>query len=333
MAKNTQNKRYPHEIIFKTWIDVAKAEAFAYSYQGNDKALDIIATIEEVMQANEHIDLQENKNSIEIAKALAYTTKGQTDFSDAILENIKIEETAISEKNISIINLIRIVNKLMRFDFVNIREELFQAATYANNCKDIVLKNIFKTLLAKQIKEDGNAQKALEIFGEQVTYFAQEKISTGAFLCWYYMTELYLLTEGADKALEIAMKSLEITKNPKISNYNFMIMFKKIIAEIYLIKHDFDASKMYIEKALLLARKYGLDYHVMIMYNLYGKYFEEIVTSKTAMTEANVQNAYKMYDKSKEIAKELNIQKYQTNNDNAKKSLQVFCHLNGINID
>ena len=90
---------------------------------------------------------------------------------------------------------------------------------------------------------------------------------------------------------------------------------------------------MYIEKALLLARKYGLDYHVMVLYSLYGKYFEEIVTSKTSMDIKHVNNAYKMYDKSNDIAKELNIQKYITENDNAKKSLQVFCQLNGIKTD
>ena len=112
-----------------------------------------------------------------------------------------------------------------------------------------------------------------------------------------------------------------------------MIMFKKLIAEIYLIKHDFDATKMYIEKALLMARKYGLDYFVMVLYHLYGKYFEEIITSKTSNDVQIVQNSFKMYDKSTDLAKELNIQKYIVSNDNAKQSLQVFCRLNGINAD
>ena len=82
-----------------------------------------------------------------------------------------------------------------------------------------------------------------------------------------------------------------------------MIMFKKLIAEIYLIKHDFDASKMYIEKALLMARKFGLDYFVMTLYHLYGKYFEEIITSKTTNDVQIVQNSFKMFDKSNDIAK------------------------------
>jgi tetratricopeptide (TPR) repeat protein len=147
------------------------------------------------------------------------------------------------------------------------------------------------------------------------------------------MAELYLLTDGPDKALEIAMKSLEITKSPKISNYNFMIMFKKFIAEIYLIKRDFEAAKMYIEKALMMSRKYGLDYQIMTLYHLYGKYFEEIVISKTSNGITEAQNAMKMYNKSNDIAKELNIDKYMVNNDNAKQSLQVFCQLNDIVID
>ena len=53
---------------------------------------------------------------------------------------------------------------------------------------------------------------------------------------------------------------------------------------------------MYIEKALMMARKYGLDYQIMTLYHLYGKYFEELVTSKTSDDISNAQNAMKMYD-------------------------------------
>ncbi|MBO5948651.1 hypothetical protein J6Q66_07440 [bacterium] len=333
LARPVAHKRYSHEFLFKTWVNCAICEANAYSYQGNDRGLEVIAAIEDVLKANDKLNFNECNSKIEISKALAYSNKGQLDFSDEILKNINLSDEFLTSKDISNINLIKVINKLLRYDFVNIRDELFEYATFANNCNDVVLKNIFKALLAKLIKDDGNAQKALDIYNEQVTYFAGEKISAGAFLCWYFMAEIYLLTDGPDKALEIAMKSLEITKSPKISNYNFMIMFKKFIAEIYLIKRDFEAAKMYIEKALMMARKYGLDYQIMTLYHLYGKYFEELVTSKTSEDILNAQNAMKMFDKSNDIAQELNIEKYTVNNDNAKQSLQVYCQLNNIAID
>ena len=333
LAKKNPHKRYSHEMLFDVWINSAKDEANAYSLQGNDRALEVISTIEDVLNSNNRLQEDAYSLSLEIAKALAYTTKGQLDFSDEILKEVNLKSSDISLKDLSMANLVKIINKILRFDYMNIKEDLFEAATFANNCNDNVLKNIYKTLLAKVIKEEGNAQKAMDIYNEQVTYFAGEKISAGAFLCWYFMSELFLLTEGPDKALEIAMKSLEITKNPKIMNINFMIMFKKLIAEIYLIKHDFDATKMYIEKALLTARKFGLDYHVMTLYHLYGKYFEEIITSKTSNDNQIVQNSFKMYEKANDIAKELNIQKYIVANNDEKQSLQVFCKLNGINLD
>ena len=50
LAKNNQHKRYSHEFLFDTWVRVAICEADAYSFQGNDKSLEVINTIEDVLK-------------------------------------------------------------------------------------------------------------------------------------------------------------------------------------------------------------------------------------------------------------------------------------------
>ena len=59
--------------------------------------------------------------------------------------------------------------------------KLQTALTTANNANDNFTKNVLKTLLAKILKENNQAKRALEILDEQSTYFAEE-ISTLIFL-------------------------------------------------------------------------------------------------------------------------------------------------------
>ena len=138
---------------------------------------------------------------------------------------------------------------------------MYSVVTFANNYNDVLIKNLLKVFLGKILQEEGSLAKAMDIFNEQVTIFAREKIAIGALLCWYFLAKITLVTEGTDKALDIAQKALDVAKKPKISNYYFMVLFKKLMAETYLIKGDTDAAisaKKYIEQAIIS----GADYEI-----------------------------------------------------------------------
>ena len=226
-------------------------------------------------------------------------------------------------------NFVNILNKFFIRDYNKINEELFDVVAFANNAGDLFSKNILKTLLGKIIKESGNVLKALEIYNEQVTYFASAKIATGAMLCWYLIIEATLIMEGPERALEIAEKALDVSKNPKI-NYYFMVWYKMQIAEIYAIKGDLDAVKMYAEKALLLAKKYNLNYQKVKLYLIYGKYFEERLLKSKDKKEILTPNVLKNYKTALGLAKKLQIDTLVNEANNAISNFDAFCKLNKI---
>ena len=75
-------------------------------------------------------------------------------------------------------NFINILNKIYKQDWANIKEDMYSVATFANNYNDVLVKNMLKVFLGKVLQEEGNLSKALEIFNEQVTIFAKEKLQS-----------------------------------------------------------------------------------------------------------------------------------------------------------
>ena len=73
---------------------------------------------------------------------------------------------------------------------------MFELVTYANNYGDNLNKNILKTLLGKIFKDNEQAKQALEIYKSQITYFAKEKITTGALLSWYLIADATIDVQG-----------------------------------------------------------------------------------------------------------------------------------------
>ncbi len=109
------------------------------------------------------------------------------------------------------------------------QEDLFRIVTFANNNGDNFTKNILKTLLGKIFKDNDNSKGAIEIFNDQIAYFAKEKMALGALLTWFLIADTTLETEGPESALEIAEQALQVAQNPKIDNYFFMILLEKIL--------------------------------------------------------------------------------------------------------
>ena len=321
------------DVIYEAWLEGNLTVAMALISQGNNKSFEILKLIDEIVAKN-HVNNKNYLQRVKLAKALAYSMQGSLKKSDDILIALT-QETAkevVEPEVISLWNFINILNKLHRHDWQNIKADLFSVVTFANNYNDVLVKNLLKVFLGKILQEEGNLSKALNIFNEQITVFAKEKIAVGAFLCWYYIAKLTLVTDGSEKSLHIAQKALEVAKSPKISNYYFIVLLKKLIAEIYIIKGDMESAKMYIEKALRITKKYNMKLLKVSVYQLYAKYLEEMVSKKPQNAPTYAQNAVTAYKKALSLAEALEIDAVTDDVQKNFNSFKTFCQLNKIKI-
>ena len=212
------------------------------------------------------------------------------------------------------------------------QEDLFQIVTFANNNGDNFTKNILKTLLGKIFQDNGNSKQALEIYNDQVAYFAKEKMALGALLAWYLIAETTLETEGPQNAMEIAEQALEVAQNPKINNYFFTILLKTVIAKCAITNSDFETAKIHIEGAILIARKFNMKDILSRLYLLYGKYFQELGLMKSAKQIEYLQASDKLYKQSKELLEHTKNKYVYKDLKKAQSVLGSFCKLHGIEI-
>jgi tetratricopeptide (TPR) repeat protein len=325
------NENIPMDLIFETWLECNLTVAMALISQGNKKAFEILSVIEEIIEKN-NVQNRNYKYRVILANAMAYSMQGEIRKSEDILIEFsqRTANEVVDSEIISLWNFINILNKLFKRDFKNIKQDMYSVVTFANNYNDVLIKNLLKVFLGKILQEEDNLARALDIFNEQVTIFAREKIAIGAMLCWYFIAKITLVTEGTDKALDICQKALDVAKNPKVSNYYFMVLYKRLIAEIFIIKGDMDAAKMYIEKALMIAKQYDIKLLKVTLFQLYAKYLEEMVSKKTQNRVNYAQNAINTYKKVLTLANDLGLPEIVNDIQKNYASFKAFCQLNSI---
>ena len=319
------------EELYLIWLDIYFDLAEALTFQADARMFDVIKYIFNVIEKN-RITEPSILCRAHLSLALANSIKGDIKLSNKILDDILKEYTLDNMESfiVSRWNFIDIINKFFENDYQSIYTDLFNVVAYANNINDNFTKNILKTLLAKMLNDKDERKKALEILEEQVAYFAKEKIATGVLLAWYLIAEIKLVTSGTQYALDIATKALDIAQGVKINNYFFISLFNKLISEIYMSKQDFDSAKIYLEKAILLAKQFGLDLILVKCYIQYAKYYQELALPKTTLRSTYIKQALKMF----QLAKNVSITSEQGFLQRLiKDELQVltsFCRLNGI---
>lgn len=327
-----QHRNIKIEDLFEAWLETYLILANALVLQGDNRSIGVVSSIFEIIEKN-HI-----KNDLYICKtkltlALANTLKGNIKESEVILD-----ETLKQYKNNDIMdndaittwNLISVLNSIMRNKLDGIQDELFQIVTFVNNNNDVFSKNILKLLLGKVLKEKGKFKQALAIYSEQVSYFANEKNALGVLIAWYYISEVTLLTAGAEKSLEYSLKALDIAQSPKIQNFYFITQFNKIIGEAYLALQDYDSAKAYIESAIGIARQFDLLDILSELYFLYGRYLQELATIKSDSQRDYAVSAFKMFDKSVNLAQSLQNGLLVSTVMTSNTELRRFCQKNGI---
>ncbi len=322
-----------HNLIIHAALNCMVILAKAYAIQGNREIFNVIEQLREFI-AKYNYNIEYYSTQTNILEAFGHTITGDINKSGEVLNNILVQykNKKMDTELLAQWNLINVINRVLLGETEDLKSDLFELAAFTNNINEHSIKNIVKLILGYILKEEGNKTKALEIFNEEITYFAKEKVAIGAMLSWALIVEITMSMGDYEKALNTASKSLEIAQSPKINNYFFTIYFEKYIADIYLIKQDFTAAKMYLEKALMLSKQFDLRYQLAELYISYGKYMEEFMRFKNEYNEEYVKLTAEMYSKSLLLAKTLNLKILMEKAIKARASFKVFCQLNSITL-
>lgn len=319
--------------MYETWLKTYLVLANALVMQGNDRSFEILTILFDIIERNQiKDDLFICKCKITLA--FANTIKGNYKASEQMLEEVLklYRENTMDNETIIRWNFINIINNFFQKQYDGIQEDLFQIVTFANNNGDNFTKNILKTLLGKVLKDNDNVKQAIEIYNDQIAYFAKEKMAVGALLTWFLIADATLITDGAQSAMEIAEQALEVAQNPKIDSYFFTVLLKMVIAKCAITTSDFETAKIHLENAISLAKKFNMNDLLSRLYILYGKYFQELGLVKSAEQIEYLQNAEKMYKNAEELIVKTKNKYILKELRQSGKSLTTFCVMNNIKI-
>lgn len=328
----------PHDVIsikdlFSTWLKTYLILTEALCLQGDNRTFSIIETIFEILLKNKVSD------KLYIAKlklilALGYTLRGNTEESEKVITEVSETnpDEVLDDASIIRMNLIHILNMIFSGKFEGLQEDLFNLVAFVNNVDDKITKNILKALLGKVLKENKKYKKALAIYSEEISYFANEKNALGVLLCWYLISEVTLITEGPKKSLEFALKALDIAQSPKIQNFYFIIALNKVIARTYLVLGDLDSARIYIESAIGIARQFDMLDMLCELYMLYGRYLHEMVGTNEKTARDYAVSSFRMYDKAYNLAHKINNVVIANTVIKANAELRRDCQKRGIDL-
>lgn len=334
LEKPKLNKSIPLGFVYDTWLRTHLILAYALALQGNNRSFDVLNLLFTVIEKHK---IEDNLLICKAKLVLAYanTMKGFFDISNNILDEVNhyYREEVMDEDSISQSNLIQIINMFMQKEYDGLQELLFDTVTFANNVGDNFTKHLSKALLGKIFKDNKQAKHAIEIYDEQITYFANEKMALGALLSWYLIAEATIVTENPKNAIDIASRALDIAKNPNINNTFFIVYLKMIIAKAYMELSDYETVKINLESALILAKKYDMFDALSKIYFEYGNYYKELGTVKSQNQVEYLKGAFKMYDKAMAVVCEKTKNNSVRDLINSKKKLLIsFCEINGFKI-
>ncbi|MCR5260206.1 MAG: hypothetical protein K6C94_00025 [Candidatus Gastranaerophilales bacterium] len=328
-ALSKENNEEAAKSLFMSWFDTSVNMVYLYAVQGNSKALEIADNTVEIMQMN-GIQEPEYTVKLNIAKAFALTVIGKVNDSDSILEALEHVPEYDKPEFIAQRNLISATNRVLSDNKENLRNILFDYAKYAENANDVTGKHIYKLMLAWLTAQEGDYNQASVIFNEELTYFAKEKIVTGALISWLFIAQNNMMTDGIENAEHVAMKALEVAQNPKFSQYHLAVYLQKLIAEINLTKGDAASAKMYLEKGMLTAKQFGLDLAQIELYRTYAQFLGYMMTQDSAHQADFADKANKIYKAALVSADNLKIESLTQKINEENQQFINYCQTNGI---
>ena len=305
--KSSKYKLVSEDEVFETWIFTLFALVKALTRQGNDRAFKVINELFKILEANDIHDKQFFCN-LQLELALANTIKGNINMSNKILNDIfdiYQNSEVINSMVVSRLNLISLLNNFFTDRDKIQMDELFNIATFADNINDKLTKNVSKLILGKIVLQTQSAKSALDIYTKQLEYFAKEKNAVGVLLGWYLTAEATMMVDK-QQALDIANKALSIAQKPEICNHYFALLFDKLICRIYLSLKDYDSARIYIDRALTIARGYDIKYQLAKLYLMSGECQTKLVDSSPNKQE-RINAANELYTKAYDINQGLDI--------------------------
>ncbi len=332
LSKPKLSKLFPMGIVFDTWLKVYLSLATALAMQGNNRAFEVLRTLFSYIdkyKINDAILIYRTK----LVQAYAYTMAGNFKTSEKIIENINSDygNDFPDLLTLSRRNLIHTVNRLFTKDYEGIKQDLFEAVTFANNTGDNFTKNILKSFLGKIFKDNKQTKHAIDIYNEQISWFAKEKIALGALLTWYFIADATIVLENSRSAIDIAQKALEIAQNPSINNFFFITCLKIVLAKAYINIGDYETAKINIESGLVISKKYFLNDMSSRFYLLYGDYYKDMGSIDSPNQLDYLRASAMMYEKAMELVVKETENNYIKNSINySKNRLNEFCKNNEL---
>jgi len=340
ISKPRLNKSIPPGFLYDTWLRVYASLAIALAMQGNDRAFEVLTYVFDVIDKYRISDANLTCR-LKLALAYANTMKGNFITSKEVLSDVAnrlgvayndtedLDEAKAQFTNY--FDLIETVNNFLLKDYDGLQENLLEYVMFANNTGDEFSKNMFKAMLGKLFCDSKQAKHAIEIYNEQVTYFANKKYALGALLCWYLIAEATIIAETPKKAVDIAMQALEIAQNPRINNLFFIVLLKIVIAKAEIELSDYETAKINLESALLLAKKYNMNDLLSKIYYIYANYYFEIGSVQSQKQLEYLRGASTMYEKALDII--VKTTKNTTLKDKItlkKETLMDYCNKNSL---
>ena len=319
--------------IFHSWIESNIILAQSYCEQGSPLAFELISEINKVLSKEKGQKIDSLKVRLAYASAIANTSRGYFRESDNILQEILKDYSYVIDdsKLVCKWNIIDKINKILIGDLDNIKEELFEAATYADNAGDELSKNILKTLLAYVFLEEKAYLKAIEIATEEMQFFSSKKIAFGALLAWYISAAATANNKADMYCVEICEKAVKICENAQNNNFYFKIMFQELLAKAYLKMNDKENAQMYCDLALQSATANELLYLQVRLNSLKANIAREKLSSQQDKKKPEfAQNIIRMYNRTIEMAKLLNLDSLIKKIEKELTSFRAHCQLNRI---
>ena len=344
LTSTLQNPRLdtkiPLGIVYQTRINAYLYLAKALALQGNDRAFDELSTLFEIIGKHK-IEDKILYGRAKLVCAFANTIKGHFQKSYDLLGNVanfwSLEDLDFNDldsemcENINNYNLINAINKIMLKDYAGLREDLYNWTMFAQNSGNEFYMNIYKTFLGKILCDSKQARRALEIYNEQVTYFADKKLAMGALLCWYFIAEATVIASSSQDAIDTAQRALDIAQNPKINNLYFSVQLRILLAKVFLKEADYESAKMNIELALNLAKKFEMHDLMSKIYLLYAKYYQDLGTVPSDKQIEYLKGADTMYNRALENVDQHTQSAYMKNTIlECKQVFNQYCQEHGI---
>jgi len=332
------DKSIPLDYIARTRLKVYYYLAKGLILQGNDRSFEILSLLKKQIEKLQNSDNVFLKKVI-LAYAQAYTMKGDYQKSYEILKQVFEGQDFDYDTSTEILNDIKneyldiiCINKLMLKDYENIQQYLYDAVFFAEESGNKYAKHFLKILLGKVLHDNKQAKKALDIYNEEILYFAKEKTAIGAILSWYLISEASITIENSENAIDTAQRALEIAQNPAICNYFLIVLLNLILARCNMEISDFENAKIYLEKGLAVAKKYNMNDLLSRIYLLYGDYYRLLGLVTSQSQKEYLKGSQVMYGRASELITQNGNIYLKKQIDDSLNKLNSYCSLNGIGL-